>query len=82
MFYKTLFFVYNMPVLLSPDVMRLFLFACLLGMAILAILFLRERKLSLSAYLIWGLLVALLPLVGPFLVIMISPGGQGRPKPI
>ena len=69
-----------MPVLLSPDVMRLFLFACLLGMAILAVLFLRERKLPLPAYLGWGLLIVLLPLVGPFLVIMISPGGQRRSK--
>ena len=69
-----------MPMLLSPDVMRLILFACLLGMAILAALFLRERKLSLPAYLGWGLLIVLLPLVGPFLVIMISPGGQRRSK--
>lgn len=69
-----------MPMLLSPDVMRLLLFACLFGMATLAALFLRERKLSLPEYLGWGLLIVLLPLIGPFGVILASPGRPRRSK--
>jgi hypothetical protein len=58
----------------SPDVMRLLLFLCLLGMAVLAAFYLRERRLSPAAYLGWGLLIILLPLLGPFLVIILQPG--------
>jgi hypothetical protein len=56
--------------------MRLLLLACLVGMAVLAVLFLRRRKLSMLAYLGWGLVIVLLPLVGPFLVILIRPGTE------
>ncbi len=62
--------------LLSADVMRLFLFFCLLGMPLLAALFLRRRRLSLTAYFGWGLLILLVPLIGPFLVILTRPGSQ------
>jgi len=60
--------------LISPDVMRILLLACLIGMAILAALFLRMRSLSIPAYLGWGLLIILVPLIGPFLVILLQPG--------
>ena len=60
----------------SPDIMRVLLLICLLGMAVLAALFLRQRSLSLSAYLGWGLLIVLLPLLGPFLVLLSRPGKQ------
>jgi energy-converting hydrogenase Eha subunit H len=60
--------------LLSADVMRLLLFLCLLGMAIVAALFLRSRSISLTAYLMWGLLIILVPLFGPFVVILAHPG--------
>jgi hypothetical protein len=56
--------------------MRLLLLACLLGMAVLAAFFLSRRKLSVLAYLAWGLVIVLLPLVGPFLVILIRPGSE------
>lgn len=59
---------------ISPDVMRSLLFICLLGMALLAAAYLRRRNLSLSAYLGWGLLIVLVPLLGPFLVILLRPG--------
>jgi energy-converting hydrogenase Eha subunit H len=62
--------------LLSADIMRLFLFLCLLGMPLLAAMFLRRRRLSLSAYFGWGLLILLVPLIGPFLVILTRPGKQ------
>jgi hypothetical protein len=60
----------------SPDIMRALLLICLLGMAVLAALFLRQRNLSLFAYLGWGLLIVLLPVIGPFLVLLSRPGKQ------
>ncbi len=64
-----------MPI--SPQLMRLLLVTCLLGMAILAILSLRQRKMPLGAYIGWGLIAILLPLVGPFIVLLVHPG-EGR----
>lgn len=68
------FFVYNFRMPLSPDVMRLLLLLCLLGMAVLAVFYLRERRLTIFAYFGWGLLILLVPLLGPFLVILLEPG--------
>jgi len=65
--------------LLSPDVMRLLLLACLLGMSFLAALYLRGRSLSAPAYIGWGLLILFLPLIGPFLVILMEPGTKRNP---
>jgi hypothetical protein len=62
--------------LVSPELMRISLFVCLLGMAILAAFFLRGRSLPLPAYLGWGLLILLLPMLGPFMVILMKPGHQ------
>lgn len=59
---------------LTADTMRAMLFICLLGMAILAALFLRRRNLSFQEYLGWGLLIILVPLLGPFLVLLAAPG--------
>ena len=59
---------------LSADLMRTFLVLCLFGMAMLAEFYLRERKLTFGAYMGWGLLLVLVPLVGPFLVILARPG--------
>lgn len=61
-----------MPI--SPDVMRVLLVICLVAMAILAVFYLRQRKLSVKAYIGWGLLAILVPLLGPFLVIYYQPG--------
>ena len=67
--------------LISPDVMRALLFASLLGMALLAGFFLRQRRMSLQGYLRCGLLIALIPLIGPFLVILARPGDARRESP-
>jgi hypothetical protein len=61
-------------VLLSPDMMRLLLALCTYVMALLAAFYLRERRLGLTTYLVWGLLIVCIPLLGPFLVILIRPG--------
>jgi hypothetical protein len=70
-----------MPI--SPQLMRLLLAVCQLGMALLAILSLRQRKLPMAAYIGWGLLAILLPLVGPFVVLLLHPGESrvGRQAP-
>lgn len=70
-----LIFLYNLIVMpLSPDTMRYLLTACLVGMALLAILYLRRRELSTLEHIACGLLILLLPLLGPFLVIWFQPG--------
>ncbi len=66
---------------LSPHLMRLFLLLCLLGMELQAALFLSQRRLPFLAYLGWGLLAVLLPVVGPFLVILRRPGRRWPRRP-
>jgi hypothetical protein len=58
----------------APDMIRFLLAACLVGMALLALFFLRRRELTTTEIIAWGLLVVLLPLLGPFLVIVLRPG--------
>lgn len=59
---------------LSPDFVRILLYLTLLGMALIAGMYLRTRSLSPSAYFGYGLVILLLPLLGPFLVILSRPG--------
>lgn len=66
--------------LISPDVMRALLWLCLIGMALLAAFYLRQRSLSIYGYLGYSLLILLVPLLGPFLVILSRPGAA-RPSP-
>ena len=47
--------------------------ADLSGLALLAIFYLRKRRLPWAGYLFWGL-VALIPVIGPFVVILSRPG--------
>jgi hypothetical protein len=54
--------------------MKIWLFACLFGMVVIAVAYLRQRKLSTTAFLLWGLLALLLPVLGPYLVIASQPG--------
>ncbi len=68
-----------MPI--SPQLMRLLLVICLLGMAIVAILSLRQRKMTVAAAIAWGLIAILLPLVGPFIVILVRPGESRQAHP-
>jgi hypothetical protein len=58
----------------SPDVIRILLAIGIVGMAVLAILYLRRRELTIMESIGWGLLIVLLPLLGPFLVIVYQPG--------
>ena len=63
--------------LLTTEVMRFFVYICLFSMALLAVLFLRCRRLTIFEYLGWGLLALLLPIIGPYIVIAARPG---RPR--
>jgi hypothetical protein len=67
-----------MPI--SADAMRLLMVACLVGLALIAMLSLRRRKLSRRELFGWGLLAVLLPLIGPFLVISSRPGKKASPS--
>jgi len=58
----------------TPGTMRILLIFCMAGMTLLAAFYLRRREMSTRAYLAWGLLALLLPLLGPFLVILNHPG--------
>jgi hypothetical protein len=59
---------------ITPQVLIFCLFACQIGMLLLAVFYLRRRTLSGIAYLLWGLLALFLPLIGPYLVIAARPG--------
>jgi 4-hydroxybenzoate polyprenyltransferase len=60
--------------LLSANTMRLLLILCMTGMALLAAFYLRRREMPHWAYIAWGLLALLVPVLGPFLVILNNPG--------
>jgi hypothetical protein len=59
---------------LSAEAMRLLLVICLVSLALLAVFYLSRRRLSLLEYIGWGLLAVLLPLAGPFIVLLRQPG--------
>ena len=67
--------------LISPNLMRVLIVLCMLGMVLIAAFFLRRRGLSPLAYASWGLLALLVPLVGPFLVIWAHPGQKPEYHP-
>jgi hypothetical protein len=60
--------------MISPNTMQMILLLGLLGMQVLAALYLRTRRLTFMQYLGWGLLVALIPALGSFLTILLRPG--------
>jgi hypothetical protein len=53
----------------------------MLGMALLAAFYLRQRDLTLYEYISWGMLILFVPLLGPFLVILSRPGAQAKREP-
>ena len=61
---------------MNAEVLRLLLAVSLVAMYVLAMLYLRRRRLGLGAYLFWGLFALSIPALGPFLVILTSPGSM------
>jgi hypothetical protein len=60
--------------LLATEIIRILLITCFLGMGLVAMLYLRQRRLPMIGYACWGLVALLIPLIGPFLLIMSHPG--------
>lgn len=58
----------------TADILRALLIVTLLAQALLAVLYLRTRRLTWDGYLAWGLLTLLIPVLGPCLVIACRPG--------
>jgi hypothetical protein len=62
----------------AGDLLRALLLLDVVGMLILAIFYLRQRPLSWFAFLAWGLLAVLVPVLGPFIAIAAQPGRARR----
>ena len=58
----------------TAGVIRTFLLVDIAAMALLALIYLRQRRMSWSSYCCWGLLAVGIPVLGPFLVITNRPG--------
>jgi len=59
---------------MATTVVRILLLVTILAMALLAFLYLRQRRMAWSEFCAWGLLALVLPLLGPFLVFVFRPG--------
>jgi hypothetical protein len=59
---------------MNAEVLRLFLVFFLIAIFLLAVSYLRHRKMSCWAYAFWGTFALLLPAFGPFFVIVYRPG--------
>jgi hypothetical protein len=66
--------------LISAGVMQFFLGLGVMGMALLAIFYLRQRRMPFHEYLAWGLLAIFVPVFGPFWVIYMRPGQAAWPR--
>jgi len=60
----------------APDVLRALLVVIIIAMALLAVFYLRRRQLAWWQYCAWGFLALMVPVLGPFLVISLRPGGR------
>jgi membrane-bound metal-dependent hydrolase YbcI (DUF457 family) len=66
--------------LISAGVMRLFLGLGVMVMALMAIFYLRQRRMPFHEYLAWGLMAIFMPVFGPFWVIYMRPGQPAWPR--
>ncbi len=64
----------------TAGVIRIFLVVDMVAMALLALFYLRERRMRWVDYCCWGFLALFVPLMGPFLVIVNRPG-EWHPDP-
>lgn len=60
--------------MMTAAIIRLMLVVDIIGLALLALLYLRQRQMSRFAYLGWGFLAVAVPVIGPFVVIASRPG--------
>jgi hypothetical protein len=66
---------------MTTTILRTLLLVDILAMAVVALVYLRQRQISGLAFFGWSLLAMLVPLLGPFLVIACRPGSF-RPEPL
>jgi hypothetical protein len=72
---------YTITANMNAESLRWMLFVCLVAMYLLAIFYLRGRRLSFTQFVFWGLFAMFLPALGPFLVIFLEPGQALRRSP-
>jgi hypothetical protein len=60
--------------MITASVVRTLLIVDIVAMALLALIYLRQRKMNWMAYCSWGLLAVGIPVLGPFLLIANRPG--------
>jgi len=65
---------------MNADTLRLLLVAFLMIIFLVAVFYLRRRKMSYWAYAFWGTFALLLPAFGPFFVIAYRPGESAYRK--
>lgn len=58
----------------TDAIIRVMLVVDTIGLALFALLYLRQRQMSRFAYLGWGFLAVAVPVIGPFVVIASRPG--------
>lgn len=63
---------------MTAEILRVMLAVCLIAMYVLAMLYLRRRRLSLRQFIAWGILALFVPALGPFLVLLLRPGESAR----
>lgn len=61
---------------MTAEHLRTLLTVFLIAMYLLAMLYLRRRRLKIGMYLFWGLIALTIPALGPFLVILAKPGSS------
>ena len=59
---------------MTAQILRVLLFVYLILIYAVSLLFLSRRKMSPTAYVLWGILALLLPAIGPFFLIAYRPG--------
>jgi len=59
---------------MNADILRLLLVTFLVTIFLVAVFYLRQRKMSTWTYAFWGTFALLLPAFGPFFVIAYRPG--------
>ncbi len=63
-----------MTATMNAETIRLLLSVCLFAMFCLAMFYLRRRPLTWYQFTVWGLFALIVPVLGPFLVILARPG--------
>ncbi|HEY9075559.1 MAG TPA: hypothetical protein VIO61_03375 [Anaerolineaceae bacterium] len=59
---------------MNADGVRLMLGITLMLLALMAVFYLRQRSMAWWEYLLWGMVAVFIPLIGPFVVMIIRPG--------